>query len=280
MARKKDSEKVSRKALPARLFVVPGQHVRLLDRNAGRTYGWDEDEADRALKENRERLEDLQYEMYADGRFALLVVLQAIDAGGKDGTIRKVGTAFNPQGCTVTSFKAPSSEELKHDYLWRIHQHVPRRGEIGIFNRSHYEDVIIARVDNLVPRAVWVKRYAQINDFERMLTENHVRVVKLFLHISKDEQKRRFEARLREPHKRWKWDPQDLEKRKQWDEYLRAFEAALTHCSSAHAPWYVVPADRKWFRNFVVSQILVQELEKMHLRFPAATVDPSAIHFR
>jgi PPK2 family polyphosphate:nucleotide phosphotransferase len=232
------------------------------------------------LEENRKRMGELQFKLYADGRFALLVVLQAIDGGGKDGTVRSVFTAFNPQGCTVASFKAPSTEELRHDYLWRVHKRVPPRGEVGVFNRSHYEDVLVVRVDNLVPEEVWSLRYAQINDFERMLSENSVHVVKFFLHISKDEQRLRLEQRLHDPTRQWKFGPEDLEKRKQWDAYQSAFEDALTRCSTKWAPWYVIPADRKWFRNLAVSQIVVNELGKLPLRFPKPAFDPSKIRVR
>lgn len=266
--------------IPQRLLVPPGARPQLTDRKAGRVFGWNEDGSERALKLNRDKLEELQYKLYADGRFGLLIVLQAIDAGGKDGTIRKVMTAFNPQGCTVTSFKTPSRDELQHDFLWRIHQHTPRCGEIAVFNRSHYEDVLVARVDKLVPQSVWKQRYDRINDFERLLRENGTRIVKLLLQVSKDEQKRRLEARLRDPQKQWKFDPADLEKRKRWNAYRKAFEAMLTRCSTQHAPWYVIPADRKWFRNFAVSQILVQELEKLPLRFPKPSYDPHKIRIR
>ena len=260
------------------LIVRPGTKPRLRDAEAGRTLGWEKEVAERALKKNCERLERLQYKLHADGSRALLIVLQGIDGAGKDGSIRHVLTSFNPQGCTVTSFKAPSSEELRHDYLWRIHAHVPGRGEVGVFNRSHYEDVLVVRVDKLVPRETWSARYDEINEFERMLTRSSTRIVKLFLHISKDEQRKRFEARLRNPHKQWKFDPGDVAKRAQWDEYREAFEAALHRCSTSHAPWYVIPADRKWFRNLAISQILVAELEGMRLRFPKATYDPKKIH--
>jgi PPK2 family polyphosphate:nucleotide phosphotransferase len=263
--------------IPLALRVAPGRPVRLLDARARETFGWDRDRADAVLAETRRRLEALQYKMYADGRYGLLVVLQAIDGGGKDSTIRKVFSAFNPQGCTVSAFKAPSSEELRHDYLWRVHKRLPPRGEIGVFNRSHYEDVLVVRVDRLVPREVWSLRYRQINEFERMLVESDYRVVKIFLQISHAEQKRRFEDRLREPSKRWKFDPQDLEKRGQWSAYRRAFEDALSRCSTRWAPWYVVPGDQKWFRNFAVSQILLQELGALPLRFPSPKYDPGKI---
>lgn len=266
--------------LRRRLAVKPGSSVTLSDDDADRRFGWDEEAAGRVLDRNLQRLEQLQYKMYADGRFGVLVVLQAIDGGGKDGTIRRVFSAFNPQGCSVASFKAPTSEELKHDYLWRIHSHTPRRGEIGVFNRSHYEDVIAARVQKLVPKSVWSKRYGHINEFERMLHDSDIKVVKIFLQISKDEQKRRFQARLSEPHKQWKFAPEDIEKSKRWNDYRKAFEAMLERCSTGVAPWYVIPADRKWFRNLAVSQILLETLEQLPLRFPPLTYDPRKIKIR
>jgi PPK2 family polyphosphate:nucleotide phosphotransferase len=266
--------------LPKHLLTRPGTPLKLQDRNANQDFGWNEEDAKRALRANRERLEELQFKLYADGRFPVLIVLQGIDAAGKDGTLRHVITAFNPQGCTVTSFKAPSAQELRHDYLWRIHRHIPGRGEIAVFNRSHYEDVLVVRVDNLVPRPVWSRRYDEINDFERMLLANDVRVIKFFLHISKDEQKKRFEARLRDPAKQWKLNPADLEKRKQWRVYREAFEAMLEKCSTSWAPWHVIPSNRKWFRNLAVSQVLVQELEKLPLRFPKPEYDPAKVRVR
>jgi PPK2 family polyphosphate:nucleotide phosphotransferase len=254
--------------------------VQLHDPHANNTFGWEKHEAIAMLEENRQKLSDLQYKLYADGRHALLVVLQAIDAGGKDGTVHDIFTAMNPQGCVVTSFKAPTAEELKHDYLWRVHQRVPARGMVGVFNRSHYEDVLIVRVEKLVPKEVWRERYAQINEFERMLASNSVRIVKLFLQISKKEQKERMEDRLKDPNRQWKFSPEDLVKRRQWAEYQKAFEAMLTKCSTKHAPWYVIPADRKWFRNVAVSEILVREMGRLPLRFPEPAYDPSKIRVR
>jgi PPK2 family polyphosphate:nucleotide phosphotransferase len=274
------ADKIGRKKLPAALRIEPGKKLTLKDSLADRTFGWQRDDAEASLNENLSRLTELQYKLYADRRFALLVVLQAIDGGGKDGTVRHVMTAFNPQGCTVTAFKGPSDEELRHDFLWRVHRHVPARGEIGVFNRSHYEDVLVVRVDSLVPKPVWSKRYDQINDFERMLSENGVTVVKIFLQISKDEQKRRFQERLANPHKHWKFEAADLEKRKQWDDYRTAFEDAISRCSTAYAPWYVIPADNKWFRDLAVSQILVRTLEELPLKFPEPSYDPATIRIR
>ena len=271
-------KKVSRDDLPKALRIESKKDVHLKDKEVDRTFGWDEASAVQALTDNRHQLEDLQYKLYADRRFGLLIVLQAIDGGGKDGTCRHVMSAFNPQGCTVSSFKAPTSEELRHDYLWRIHKKVPPRGEIGVFNRSHYEDVLAVRVQNLAPKAVWSKRYDQINDFERMLGESDISVVKFFLQISKDEQKRRFQARLDDPGKNWKFEPADLKSREKWGDYRKAFEAMLTNCSTEAAPWYVIPADHKWFRDLAVSQILVHHLEKLPLKFPKPNFDPASIH--
>jgi PPK2 family polyphosphate:nucleotide phosphotransferase len=267
-------------ALVDRFVVTPGKKVRLRDEQAGNVYGWEKEDAIDAFQANRKRLEELQYKFYADGRFGLLVVLQATDGGGKDSTVRDVFTSMNPQGCVVTSFKAPTAQELKHDYLWRAHRCVPERGMVGIFNRSHYEDVLVVRVENLVPEATWKLRYDHINDFERMLNDNDIRVVKFFLQISKDEQKQRMEERLSDPAKQWKFNADDLEKRKRWDEYQEAFEAMLNRCSTECAPWYVIPSDRKWFRNLAVSEILLKVLNELPLQFPAPTYDPKKIRIR
>jgi len=263
--------------LPARLRVTPGKACRLRDPDASRTFGWERAAAEAVTAENLRRLGELQYKMYADRRHSVLVVLQAIDGGGKDSTIRRVFGAFNPQGCEVVAFKAPSAEELSRDFLWRVHRHVPPRGSVTVFNRSHYEDVLVVRVENLAPKTVWEPRYAQINDFERLLSESGTRVVKIFLHISHKEQKLRFEERLADRAKQWKFDPADLDKRKHWVAYRNAFEDALTRCSTAHAPWHVIPADRKWFRDLAVSQILRQEMESLPLEWPKLAYDPKKI---
>jgi PPK2 family polyphosphate:nucleotide phosphotransferase len=220
---------------------------------------------------------ELQELLYASKKRALLIVLQAIDAGGKDGTIRHVMSGVNPQSCQVTSFKAPTAEELGHDFLWRIHQRVPIKGFFGIFNRSHYEDVLVVRVHDLVPKAVWSRRYDYINGFERVLDDGGVTILKFFLHISKDEQKKRFEDRLRDPAKMWKATLQDLEERKLWEKYRKAFEDAISKCSTEVAPWYVIPADRKWFRNLAVSEVIVQTLEAMDLKYPKPAFDTSKV---
>jgi PPK2 family polyphosphate:nucleotide phosphotransferase len=271
---------LTRRDIPAALRVVPGVRYRMRDVDAARSFGWEREAAELATVENLRRLGELQYKMYADGRHALLVVLQAIDGGGKDSTIRRVFSAFNPQGCAVTAFKAPTSAELSRDFLWRVHAAVPAKGSVAVFNRSHYEDVLVVRVDGLAPQAVWSARYDRINEFERLLVDSGTRVVKVFLQISRDEQKLRFQQRLAERAKQWKFDPDDLRKRGQWAEYRAAFEAALSRCSTAWAPWYAVPADRKWFRDLAVSQILLQEFEQLPLRWPALTYDPRSVQIR
>jgi PPK2 family polyphosphate:nucleotide phosphotransferase len=260
-----------------KLRVKPGTKVQLKDSEAGQSFDLDEEQSRKATAGLLTELETLQHKMYADGRYAMIVLFQAIDGGGKDSTIRHVISAFNPQGCTVTSFKVPSTEESRHDFLWRVHQHAPMRGEIAAFNRSHYEDVLVARVDSLVHKDVWSSRYTQINEFEEMLFHENTHVVKFFLHISRDEQKRRFEERISEPSKQWKFDPADLKKRTQWDQYRDAFEDMLSRCSTECAPWYVIPADHKWVRDLAVASILRQVLGELPLRFPAPAYDPKKI---
>lgn len=214
------------------------------------------------------RLSVLQSRLWAESRQSLLLVLQALDAGGKDGTIRKVFTGVNPQGVEVTSFKQPSTEELAHDFLWRIHHHIPPAGEIGVFNRSHYEDVLVARVEGLVPPEVWKGRYDAIRDFERHLGAARTRIVKVYLHISKEEQGERFRSRLHEPDKRWKFARGDLVVREKWDEYWEAYADAIHATSTSAAPWYLVPANDKRYRDWVVLQILVATLEEMDPQYP------------
>ena len=265
--------------LAAELIVAPGSKVRLAKIDPSDTHGKTKASAETQLVRNLERLSVLQYRLYAESRRSLLVVLQGIDAGGKDGTIRHVMSGFNPQGVSVTSFKVPSGEEKQHDYLWRVHKAVPKFGDIGIFNRSHYEDVLVVRVHNLVPPSVWKKRYDQINNFEQTLADNGVNIVKFFLYIDRDEQKRRFEARLEDAAKHWKFSPADVEERKFWDNYSRAFEEAIVRCSKPCAPWYIIPANKKWFRNLAVSEILVHTLEEMKLKYPKPAGDMSKIQF-
>lgn len=245
---------------------------RLTDRDANPPRDMPRGDALKAmLNDELAKLEKLQSIFYADGRRALLVVLQGRDASGKDGTIRTVFGACNPQGCHITSFKAPTSLELSHDFLWRIHQAVPPRGMIGIFNRSHYEDVLVVRVRELVPRAVWTARYRQINEFERHLSENGVVILKFCLHISHDEQREQFLERLTDPTKNWKFRAADLDDRSRWDQYTTAYRAALTKCSTRWAPWYVVPSDNRTVRNYLVTKVINETLEGLDLKYPRAT---------
>jgi PPK2 family polyphosphate:nucleotide phosphotransferase len=250
------------------LRVEPGSKVDLATIDASDTHGHDKAGAGDELAAGHARLADLQDRLWAEGKHAVLVVLQGMDAAGKDGTIRHVMGAFNPQGCSVSAFKVPTPIELAHDYLWRVHQRVPARGEIGVFNRSHYEDVLIVRVESLVPKAVWSRRYGQINAFERTLADAGVIILKFFLHIDSAEQRERFEARLTDPTKSWKFRLADLEVRQRWDDYMTAYEEALSRCSTDVAPWYVIPANHKWFRNLAVAEILADTLQALDPRYP------------
>ncbi len=256
------------------LTLPPGQKFVLKDFDPDHTGAYTrKQDAKAQTAENVERLHALQEMLYAQNKHALLIVLQAMDAGGKDGTIKHVMGAFNPQGVVVTPFKAPTDEELAHDFLWRVHQHTPPKGMIGIFNRSHYEDVLIVRVKNLIPEKVWRQRYEHINNFERLLADSGVTIVKFFLYISKAEQAERFRDRQQTPEKQWKFSPGDLEERKRWDDYMAAFVDALTACHTAYAPWYIIPANHKWYRNLVISQILVETMEKLDLHYPDPVPD-------
>ncbi len=214
------------------------------------------------------KLETLQELMFAEHKHKVLVVLQAMDTGGKDGTIRRVFDRVNPAGVRVASFKAPTEEELDHDYLWRVHKQVPGKGELVVFNRSHYEDVLVVRVHNYVPPEVWGKRFDQINEFERNLAENGTTILKFYLHIDLDEQKERLQARLDDPTKHWKFRLGDLEERKLWPDYMKAFEDVLSKTSTEYAPWYIIPANRKWFRDLVISSVLVDTLEGLNMKYP------------
>ncbi len=263
------------------LMAAPGKKVKFAKWDPEETLGWEKDHRMKAsLEKTTERLDKLQYLLYAEHKRALLVVLQGMDAAGKDGTIRHVMAGVNPQGCRVTSFKVPSAEELAHDFLWRIHKAVPPRGDIGIFNRSHYEDVLVVRVHNLVPKEVWRRRYDQINEFEAILDENGVRILKFFLHISKDEQKKRFEQRIDDPDRRWKISEADFQERKYWDDYKAAYEDALTRCGTPDAPWFIIPANKKWFRNLAVSHIIAETLEGMKMKFPPPTVNVNKLKWK
>jgi len=263
-------------------FVVrPNSKVNLSRHDAEFTGKYKEKEvAKRELEETVAEISKLQTVLYAESRRALLVVFQAMDTGGKDGAIRGVFSGVNPQGCRVTAFKAPSHDELAHDFLWRIHAAVPPKGYIGIFNRSHYEEVLIVRVHNLVPKEVWSRRYKQINEFEDILAQNNVAILKFYLHISKDQQKERLQARLKDPEKNWKFNPEDLNERKLWPHYTRAYEEALSQCSTEAAPWFVIPSNKKWFRNLAIAKIILQKLKSLNPKFPKPQMDLSKIVIR
>ena len=253
-----------------RYRVKPGSQVDLSqwDPNDKSALPMSKKEGRKALLELNERLGTLQELLFAEHEHKALIVLQAMDTGGKDGTIRHVFEGVNPQGVKVANFKKPTSEELDHDYLWRVHRHVPAKGEIVIFNRSHYEDVLVVRVHELVPASIWERRYAQINDFERMLAEEGTTILKFYLHIDQGEQKQRLQARLDEPHKRWKFNPRDLDERKLWPKYIRAYQDALSQTSTDWAPWYIVPANRKWYRNLVIATTMVETLKGLEMHYP------------
>jgi PPK2 family polyphosphate:nucleotide phosphotransferase len=253
---------------PEALRVEPGSAAAIQDRDPRDTLGLDKHDGHKLLGTLHERLEGLQERLYAEGARSLLVVLQGLDASGKDGVIRSVFTGLNPQGCRVASFKAPTSTELAHDYLWRIHAALPARGEIGIFNRSHYEDIVAVRILKLAPAEVWGRRPGQIREWERMLTDEGTTIVKVFLNVSKDEQRKRLQERIDNPEKRWKFRRDDLKVRKRFDDYIAAYEEALTDTSTEWAPWHVVPADRNWVKSVAVAQLLVDALERIDPKLP------------
>jgi PPK2 family polyphosphate:nucleotide phosphotransferase len=261
-----------------KLIAKPGARIRLRDVDPA-WHGRHEDEA--AAKAELDacmaRITDLQGRLYAERRHALLVVLQGIDAAGKDGVCWHVISAMNPQGTSVTGFKEPTAADLAHDFLWRIHPHTPGLGQVAVFNRSHYEDVLVVRVHKLAPKSVWSARYDHINAFERLLADSGVTIVKLFLYISPEEQLARFKERLDDPARQWKISDSDYSERALWDDYIKAFEAMLEKCSTETAPWYVIPSNHKWFRNLAVSQIIRDALEDMRLKRPKPSVDVEAI---
>jgi PPK2 family polyphosphate:nucleotide phosphotransferase len=263
--------------LQRRLAVEPGSRVRLAQHDAGATFGWTRERAQAKIADDLAQLGAVQERLWAERKQRMLVVLQGIDASGKDGTIKHVMSAFNPLGAPVSYFGVPSATELARDYLWRIHAAVPRTGEIGIFNRSHYESVLVVRVHELVPKVTWSRRYAQINDFERMLSEEGTTIVKFFLHIDKEEQRGRLQARYDDPTKRWKFNMDDLAERARWDDYMAAFEDALSRCSTKVAPWYVIPANRKWFRDLAVGEILLDVLEGLNPQYPTRDDLPAGV---
>jgi len=263
--------------------VQPGEKFKLKDRDTADTADFkDRKEAKRRLTEGIEKLRELQERLYADDRYALLLIFQAMDAAGKDSTIEHVMSGVNPQGCQVYSFKQPSAEELDHDFLWRTNKCLPERGRIGVFNRSYYEEVLVVRVHPgilaaqklpaaFVGKDIWKLRFQDINDFERYLAQNGTVIVKFFLHVSKEEQRRRFLARLDEPQKNWKFSLGDAKEREHWEEYMAAYEDMLEHTSTEHGPWYVIPADHKWFMRMAVADVIVSTLEKLKLEFPTIT---------
>ena len=253
--------------------IPPGTPVRLDDFDPAFKGKHSKSQAVRKTEELRVTMSELQQKLFAERKRSLLVCLQALDAGGKDGVIKHVIGSMNPEGCDVANFKEPTQEELAHDFLWRVEAKTPKRGEVAIFNRSHYEDVLIGRVHNLVPKEVWSKRYDQINDFERRLAANGTHILKFFLHISKEEQLKRFEQRLDDPTKRWKISESDYTEREYWDDYVRAYEEALFKCNTGDAPWFVIPADHKWFRDLAVSEIIVATLEEMNIQVPKLTIN-------
>jgi PPK2 family polyphosphate:nucleotide phosphotransferase len=262
-----------------RLRVAPGTRPDLAAIDSSGTPGFDGDKgaARERLKELRDELTEFQERLWAERKQSLLIVLQALDAGGKDGLIRNVITAFNPQGTRVVGFGVPSEEELRHDFLWRVHAVTPGKGRIGVFNRSHYEDVLVVRVKELVPETVWRDRYERINAFEEHLAASGTRIVKLFLHISRDEQRARFQKRLDNPEKHWKWDSGDLETREKWSDFQAAYTDALARCSTDVAPWFVIPADTKWYRDLAAAEILADTARAMDPRWPEPEEDLRAV---
>jgi PPK2 family polyphosphate:nucleotide phosphotransferase len=262
------------------LIVSPHAKVHLSKYDPEDTLGWHKGhKTESSLLKAIERMDELQYRLSAERKRALLIVLQGLDAAGKDGTIRHVMSGMNPQGCKVTSFKVPSAVEAAHDFLWRIHRAVPGLGEVGIFNRSHYEDVLVVRVHKLVPKEVWSRRYDQINEFESILAENRVRLLKCFLHISKDEQRKRLSERIHDPARQWKISEADFHERKFWNDYTAAYEDAIGKCSTKQSPWFIIPSNKKWFRNLAVSHIIVETLDEMNPKFPPPAVDVSKLKF-
>jgi PPK2 family polyphosphate:nucleotide phosphotransferase len=252
-----------------RLMVAEGKIINLQKLNPDYDFGINEKKAEYVLEQNlKKRMSDLQYKLYAERKKALLIVFQGIDASGKDGTIRHVISAFNPQSCTVKAFKEPTAEEISHDFLWRIHKSVPAKGEIVVFNRSHYEDIIQPRVHKTIDKSIWSQRYEHINAFEECLSDNSTKIIKFYLHISKEEQRKRLEERMTDPSKQWKVSEKDIRDRKFWSSYDAAYQDIINKCSNLGAPWYIIPANKKWFRNLAVGLIIIDTLERMKPKFP------------
>jgi len=261
--------------------VKPGSRIKLKEIATGFTARHENQEsALHELEKYTEKLREMQQLLYAEGKRSMLICLQGLDASGKDGTINHVLGAMNPQGTRVCSFKVPSREEAAHDFLWRIHKQTPARGEVVIFNRSHYEDVLVVRVHNLVPKDIWSERFNAINEFEQNLAAGGTRILKFFLHISPEEQLRRFEQRFEDPSRLWKISESDYTERELWDHYTKAYEDVLSRTGTKHAPWYIIPADRKWFRNLAVSKIVVETMEALDMKYPEPTVDIHEIRRR
>ena len=260
--------------LNAKNIVTPSEFVSLDDHPPEYTGTYQKKGQTKArLKKLHKQLLKLQELLYAESQHALLIILQGMDTCGKDGTIRRVMAGINVQGCDVVSFKVPTADELSRDFLWRAHKAVPSKGKIGIFNRSHYEDVLVVRVHNLVPEHVWTQRYQQINDFEKMLVENGTIVMKFYLHISKDEQKARLESRINDPTKHWKVEASDIRERAYWDDYMKAYEVMLQKCSTEWAPWHIIPGNKKWYRNLVITECIVERLKKLDMKYPEPSID-------
>ena len=260
--------------MPTTHQLKPGTHVQLRSLpTRGKELHDDRKQAEKEFKKLRKELIHWQEKLYSEGKQKLLILFQALDAGGKDGTGRVVFQGSNPQGVRVTSFKKPSTLELSHDFLWRVHQAAPAKGMIGVFNRSHYEDVLVVRVNQIVPENIWQQRYEQINNFEKMLTETGTTILKFFLHISKEEQGERLQERIDMPEKRWKFNKDDLTTRAQWDNYMEAYQDAFSRCTTEHAPWYIIPSDQNWYRNLAVMKVIVDALRGMNPQFPEVDED-------
>ncbi|MFD0894686.1 polyphosphate kinase 2 family protein [Luteolibacter ambystomatis] len=263
-----------------RYLVKPGSKFEMASVDTSEKTLWEDltkDDHEATYDMLRDELQHLQKVLYAQQKHRVLVVIQAMDTGGKDGCIKHVFSRIDPQGINVHSFKKPSEEELAHDFLWRVHPHVPRNGQLVIFNRSHYEDILAVRVKKLFPDEVWKRRYRHVVEFERMLAEEGTTIIKIFLHISKDEQKKRLEARLENPAKHWKFNPDDLQDRARWGDFMHAYEDLIGKTSTECAPWYVIPADRKWYRNLCVANLMVEKLRSLKMEFPHPTWDPATV---
>ena len=272
------SSEIMAKDITNKLMVTEGKKINLQKLSPEYDFSINEKKAEYVLKQNlKKRMSDLQYRLYAERKKALLIVFQGIDTSGKDSTIRHVISAFNPQSCTVKAFKEPTTEDLSHDFLWRIHKSAPAKGEIVIFNRSHYEDIIQPRVHKTIHKSIWSQRYEHINAFEKCLSDSNIKIIKFFLHISKEEQRKRLEERLNDPSKHWKVSERDMEDRKFWSSYTVAYQDIIKRCSNTWAPWYIIPANKKWFRNLAVGLIIVDTIERMKPKFPKPAINLSKI---